>query len=62
MVFGEYDYNDPYPWLKLAEDNTANDLNEAEMAVIKQYVKQYQENEKNYMKVQESPEIDLASS
>lgn len=61
MVFGEYDYNDPYPWLKLAADNTANDLNEAEMTVLKQYVKQYQENEKNYEKNQEAPEIDLAS-
>lgn len=62
MVFGEYDYKDPYPWLKLAVDNTANDLNEFEMTVLKQYVKQYQENEKNYVKDQESPEIDLASS
>ena len=61
MVFGEYDYMDPYPWQKLVNDNTANELNETEMKLLKQYVKQYKENEKNYVKDQEPPEIDLAS-
>ncbi|MBK5192371.1 MAG: L,D-transpeptidase [Flavobacteriaceae bacterium] len=61
MVFGEYDYKDPYPWQKLVNDKTANDLNEAEMKLLKQYVKQYEENQRNYIKDPEPPEIDLAS-
>lgn len=61
MVFGEYDYKNPYPWQKLANDHTANDLNETEMNILKQYVKDYGENQRNYVKDQESPEIDLAS-
>lgn len=61
MVFGKYDYKDPFPWLKLTADNTANDLNEAEMTVLKQYVKQYEENQRNYAKDQDPPKIDLAS-
>jgi hypothetical protein len=61
MVFGEYDYKDPYPWLKLANDRTANDLNEAEMKLLKRYVKQYEEDERNYVKDQKPTEIDLAS-
>lgn len=61
MVYGEYDYKNPYPWQKLANDKTANDLNETEMNSLKQYVKQYEENESNYVKDQESPEIDLSS-
>lgn len=61
MVYGEYDYKNPYPWQKLANDKTANDLNETEMNSLKQYVKQYEENESNYVKDQEPPEIDLSS-
>lgn len=61
MVFGEYDYKDPYPWQKLATDSSDNDLNEAEVDILKQYVKQYQENEKNHVKDNGSTEIDLAS-
>jgi len=60
MVFGEYDYENPYPWQKLANDKTANNLNEAEMNSLKLYVKQYEENEKNYVKDQEQPEVDLS--
>jgi lipoprotein-anchoring transpeptidase ErfK/SrfK len=60
MVFGEYDYKNPYPWQKLTNDKTVNDLNEAEKNILKQYVKQYEENERNYVKDQEPPEIDLA--
>jgi len=59
MVFGEYDYKKPYPWQKLTNDKTANDLNETEMNSLKQYVKQYEENERNYVKDPEQPEIDL---
>jgi len=61
MVFGEYDYKNPYPWQKLANDKTANDLNETEINILKQYVKQYEENESNYVKYLKPPEIDLAS-
>lgn len=61
MVYGEYDYKNPYPWQKLANDKTANDLNETEMNSLKQYVKQYEENESNYVKDQEPAEIDLSS-
>ncbi len=61
MVFGEYDYNNPYPWQQLANDKTANDLNETEMNILKQYVKQYSEDERNYVKDKEPPKIDLAS-
>jgi len=60
MVFGEYDYENPYPWQKLANDKTANNLNETEMNSLKLYVKQYDENERNYVKGQEQPEIDLS--
>ena len=61
MVFGEYDYKDPYPWQKLANDKTANDLNETEMKLLKLYVKQYEEDERNFIKDLEPTEMDLAS-
>lgn len=61
MVYGEYDYEDPYPWQKLATDNTANDLNETEMNLLKQYVKQYNDNEKNFVIEPDLPEMDLAT-
>jgi len=60
MVFGEYDYTNHYPWQKLANDKTANDLNETEMNSLKEYVKQYEEDERNYVKDPEQPVIDLA--
>ncbi len=60
MVFGEYDYKDSYPWQKLAKDNSANDLNETEMELLKQYVGQYGGDEKNHVKEQEPPETDVA--
>jgi hypothetical protein len=61
MVFGEYDYKNPYPWQKLANDETANDLNETEMKLLKQYVKQYEEDKRNYVKDQDQPPVDLSS-
>ncbi len=60
LVFGEYDYKDPYPWQKLANDKTANDLDETEMELLKQYVKQYEEDQRNYVKDKKQPEIELS--
>jgi hypothetical protein len=61
MVFGEYDYRDPYPWQKLANDKTANGLNETEMKLLKLYVKLFEEDQRNYVKDKKPPEIDLSS-
>jgi len=61
MVFGEYDYENPYPWQELAIDKAANGLNETEMNSLKLYVKQYEENERNYVKDLQPSKIDLSS-
>ena len=53
MVFGEYDYEQPFPWLQLKEDNAANNLTEEEIQVLKQYLQEYLADERNFR----SPEV-----
>lgn len=48
MVFGKYDFEHPSPWLQLSGDMKANDLNEEEMETLREYVKQYQSDPKNF--------------
>ncbi len=50
MVFGDYDFNREVPWLDLANDRDANKLNAAELETIKNYVKDYMADEKNFIK------------
>lgn len=44
MVFGAYDYKSEAPWLQLAKDRLNNNLNEDELATLKEYVVKYNEN------------------
>ncbi|HSI68742.1 MAG TPA: L,D-transpeptidase [Gillisia sp.] len=48
MVFGEYDFEGEVPWLQLIEDPTANDLNEEELKIIENYVREYFRDERNF--------------
>ena len=48
MVFGDYDYERPVPWLNLAENEKDNFLNEKEMEILKNYVTRYFQDEKNF--------------
>ena len=50
MVFGEYKFEDQVPWLGLAIDPDSNKLNAAEFETIKNYVKEYMNDEKNFVK------------
>ena len=50
MVFGNYDFDKPVPWLNLAEDREDNFLNQAEKDTLKAYVETYFKDEKNFAK------------
>ncbi len=49
MVFGEYDYENPFPWLNLAKDPESNELATGELEVLKNYVRDYLEDERNFV-------------
>lgn len=57
MVFGEYNYEEPAPWLKLTEDPSSNQLNEAEKQVLKGYVEKYFLDERNFDHVTDNEEL-----
>lgn len=48
MVFGSYDYNNPFPWQKLGEDSKSNNLSEVELEILKKYSKEFIKNKKNF--------------
>lgn len=54
MVFGEYDFEDSVPWLRLAENHKDNFLNSEEMETLRDYVEAYFEDDRNFVK----PEAD----
>ena len=47
MVFGEYDYKNPFPWQKLGQDTKSNSLTEVELELLKQYSLQFINNGNN---------------
>ncbi|HSP82621.1 MAG TPA: L,D-transpeptidase [Gillisia sp.] len=59
MVFGEYKFDEQVPWLDLANNPDANKLNAAEHETIKNYVTDYMEDEKNFVK-EEIPKSEIA--
>lgn len=48
MVFGKYDYEKPFPWLRMAEDPKDNFLTPAEMDTLKNYVAKYFKDDRNF--------------
>ncbi|MEP6261717.1 MAG: L,D-transpeptidase [Gillisia sp.] len=50
MVFGEYKFDEQVPWLDLANNPDANKLIEAELETIRKYVKDYMNDDKNFIK------------
>ncbi|MDT0688236.1 L,D-transpeptidase family protein [Salegentibacter sp. F188] len=63
MVFGNYNYDGPAPWLDLSKDMNNNDLNEEELQTLKNYVSEYRKDPRNFE--QEETEVaknDLAEN
>lgn len=60
MVFGNYDYQQEVPWLKLAEDPQALHLNSEEKEVLESYVAGYLRDERNFSE-RVDPEEKLSS-
>ena len=58
MVFGDYDFDGPVPWLDLAEDPKSNLLNTEEIKVLRGYVAEYERDERNFQS-QVIPEEEL---
>ena len=48
MVFGDYDFDSPVPWLELVKDPKSNSLNSDEMATLRNYVSKYKKEKKNF--------------
>ncbi|HEY9185983.1 MAG TPA: L,D-transpeptidase, partial [Salegentibacter sp.] len=48
IVFGTYNFNEPVPWLKLAEDPMANFINKEELDSLKSYVQAYNADSLNF--------------
>ncbi|WP_417886082.1 L,D-transpeptidase [Zunongwangia sp.] len=48
MVIGKYDYKKIKPWLQLADSMEANDFMESELQIIRDYVKKYEADPKNF--------------
>ena len=59
MVFGDYDFEAPKPWLDLASDPRSNFLTEKELDTLKSYVAKYQNNAKNFKK-SDAPEGEIS--
>lgn len=57
MVFGDYNYEEPAPWLQLVKDPAYNNLTEAEIQVIKGYVEKYFQDERNFHHAGERKEL-----
>lgn len=58
LVFGDYNFDQPSPWLDQAKDPKANFLTSAEMQTLEDYMQQYQKNAKNFDQ-EKSPEGEL---
>ncbi|WP_083961567.1 L,D-transpeptidase [Salinimicrobium terrae] len=48
MVFGEYDFESPVPWLDLAENPDSNYLSADEMKTLRRYVSEYRKDKRNF--------------
>ena len=48
MVIGEYNFKEQPPWLKLAENNKANEINLQEMDTLKVYAQRYKNDPLNF--------------
>lgn len=48
MVFGDYNFEAPKPWLDLAKDPESNFLTQKELDTLKSYVTKYQNDPKNF--------------
>ena len=48
MVYGDYDFDSPVPWLELVENPHSNYLQAEEMAILKDYVTQYKKDKRNF--------------
>ena len=59
MVFGNYNYDGPAPWLNLSKDMKTNDLNEEELQTLKNYVIQYNKDPRNFEQ-EESEKVENA--
>jgi hypothetical protein len=63
MVFGEYDHDGNKPWLNLSQNMKANDLNQTELDIIKDYVEEYQNDPKNFHNITpQKEEVELAQA
>ena len=56
MVLGDYDFEKSVPWLDLAKDAKANDLSAEEKKILRKYVSQYKEDDRNFNKEEKQPE------
>lgn len=52
MVFGNYEFENTEPWLKLADDPSDNFLKSVELDTLRRYVDRYKKDERNF------PEVD----
>lgn len=50
MVLGDYAFDKPVPWLDLAKDAGANDLNSEERQILNDYVARYKKDDRNFNK------------
>lgn len=57
MVFGDYNYEEPAPWLQLINDPSYNNLTDAEMQVLQGYVEEYFQDERNFHYPRENKEL-----
>lgn len=48
MVLGDYEFENPVPWIELAENEHANELTEEEMKILEDYVRQYMKDPRNF--------------
>ncbi|WP_423819484.1 L,D-transpeptidase [Salinimicrobium sp. TIG7-5_MAKvit] len=55
MVFGDYNFEGPVPWLQLVEKPNSNYLNARELETLSQYVAEYKKDKRNF----DLPEPDL---
>ncbi len=56
IVFGSYDFENPFPWHDLTEDAKANELNEEELKIIENYAELYINDPLNFDKDESSEE------
>ncbi len=58
IVYGEYDYDNKKPWLQLADSIESNNFTEDEIKVLRNHIKNYLADPKNFS-VEEEPEEPL---